>query len=62
MGDPLLVGAGNDIAATAVALSLLQAAVAQRRDALTRDGLGRNLHERLFAWVTLANDRNLAET
>ena len=31
--------------------------VAQRRDALARE-----LHERLFAWVTLADDRNLAET
>lgn len=31
--------------------------VAQRRHALARE-----LHERLFAWVTLADDRNLAET
>ena len=31
--------------------------VAQRRDSLVRE-----LHERLFAWVTLADDRNLAET
>ena len=42
-------------------------AVAQRRDALARnamarDALGRHLHERLFAWVTLADDRNLVET
>ena len=42
-------------------------AVAQRRDALarnalTRDAMGRHLHERLIAWVTLADDRNLAET
>ena len=51
--------------------------VAQRRDALARDALGRDalarhplsrdplardVHERLFAWVTLADDRNLAET
>jgi guanine deaminase len=32
-------------------------AVAQRRDALARE-----LHERLFAWVTLGDERNLAET
>lgn len=31
--------------------------VAQRRDALARE-----LHERLFAWVTLGDERNLAET
>ncbi len=41
--------------------------VAQRRDALARVALARNplardVHERLFAWVTLADDRNLAET
>ena len=30
--------------------------VAQRRDALARE-----LHERLFAWVTLGDERNLAE-
>jgi guanine deaminase len=27
-----------------------------------RDGLARELHERLFAWVTLGDERNLAET
>ncbi|MBL8351641.1 MAG: guanine deaminase [Burkholderiaceae bacterium] len=32
-------------------------AVAQRRDSLTRE-----LHERLFAWLTLGDERNLAET
>jgi guanine deaminase len=31
--------------------------VAQRRDTLARE-----LHERLFAWVTLGDERNLAET
>ena len=31
--------------------------VAQRRD-----GLARELHERLFAWITLADERNLVET
>ena len=31
--------------------------VAQRRDALARE-----LHERLFAWVTLGDERNLAES
>lgn len=30
--------------------------VAQRRD-----GLARELHERIFAWLTLGDDRNLAE-
>ncbi len=42
-------------------------AVAQRRDslacnALARDSPAHDLHERLFAWLTLADDRNLAET
>jgi guanine deaminase len=30
--------------------------------ATRRDSLAHELHERLFAWVTLADDRNLAET
>ncbi len=30
--------------------------------ALRRDALARELHERLFAWVTLGDERNLAET
>ena len=30
--------------------------------ALHRDALARELHERLFAWVTLGDERNLAET
>ena len=30
--------------------------------ALHRDGLARDLHERLFAWITLGDERNLAAT
>jgi guanine deaminase len=34
-----------------------EGSVAQHRDALARD-----LHERVFAWVTLGDERNLIET
>ena len=47
------VGAMADVCLWDVAVG----SVAQRRDALARA-----LHERLFAWVTLGDERNLAET
>ena len=47
------VGAMADVCLWDVAVG----PVAQRRDALARE-----LHERLFAWVTLGDERNLAET
>ena len=47
------VGAMADVCLWDVAVGPL----AQRRDALARE-----LHERLFAWVTLGDERNLAET
>ena len=47
------VGAMADVCLWDVAVG----PVARRRDALARE-----LHERLFAWVTLGDERNLAET
>ena len=49
----LAIGAMADLCLWDVAVG----PVAQRRDALARE-----LHERLFAWLTLGDERNLAET